>query len=130
MRRTRGHVHVCKEVCVFVCLSVRMIAYCFNVYMAFLARTKARAHHITPPGKLSGWFLVRMYHIFRFWFIHLKTLFLFRNFSDKNENIEFEYLDDYRFLGLICNLFDDTSHHMVVYGDMKTNYYKNIISIL
>lgn len=46
----------------------------------------------------------------------------------KNENIEFEYLDDYRFLGLICNLFDDTSHHMVVYGDMKTNFYKNIQS--
>lgn len=44
----------------------------------------------------------------------------------KNDNIEFEYLSEYKFLGLICNLFDEMSHHMVVYGDMKTNLYKNI----
>lgn len=46
----------------------------------------------------------------------------------KNENIKFDYLKGYRFLGLVCNLFDDMSHHMVVYGDMKSNLYKNITS--
>ena len=46
----------------------------------------------------------------------------------QKETIEFEYLDGYRFLGLICNLFDEMSHHMVVYGDMKANLYKNILN--
>lgn len=46
----------------------------------------------------------------------------------KRENIDFEYLQGYSALGLICNLFDDLSHNTVVYGDMKSNFYKNIRS--
>lgn len=43
-----------------------------------------------------------------------------------NEKISFEYLKGYKAIGLIYNLFDDLSHETVVYGDMKSNLYKNI----
>lgn len=46
----------------------------------------------------------------------------------KNDEIPFDYLNGYGFLGLICNLFDDMSHNMVVYGELKSNLYNNIIS--
>ncbi len=46
----------------------------------------------------------------------------------KKENIDFEYLQGYSALGLICNLFDDLSHNTVVYGEIKSNFYKNIRS--
>ena len=43
-----------------------------------------------------------------------------------SEQIEYNYLKDYRFMGLICSLFDDISHATNIYGDVKSNLYKNI----
>lgn len=44
----------------------------------------------------------------------------------KKETIDFEFLQGYGALGLICNLFDDLSHSAIVYGEIKSNFYKNI----
>lgn len=48
----------------------------------------------------------------------------------KKETIDFEFLQGYAALGLICNLFDDLSHNAVVYGEIKSNLYKNIRSAI
>jgi hypothetical protein len=50
--------------------------------------------------------------------------------KNKKENIGFEFLQGYGSLGLICNLFDDLSHSAVVYGEIKSNLYKNIRSAI
>ena len=42
------------------------------------------------------------------------------------DEIQFHHLKGYKFLGLICNLFDELSHQMSIYGDLKSNLYKNI----
>lgn len=46
----------------------------------------------------------------------------------RNDHVLFDYLKGYKFLGLVCNIFDDISHHMVVYGELKSNLYKNIVN--
>lgn len=43
---------------------------------------------------------------------------------------QFEYLKGYKVLGLVCNLFDDESHSINVFGENKSNLYKNIISAI
>ena len=43
---------------------------------------------------------------------------------------EFKYLKGYKALGLVCNLFDDESHSINVFGDNKSNLYKNISSAI
>ena len=48
----------------------------------------------------------------------------------KSEKIEFEYLKGYKSLGLICNLFDDVSHSIQIFGGSKSNLYKNIDSAI
>jgi len=42
------------------------------------------------------------------------------------EEIEFEYLQGYKVIGLISNLFDDSAHDTKVFGNRKSNLYKNI----
>lgn len=49
--------------------------------------------------------------------------------NGKNET-EFKYLKGYKVLGLVCNLFDDESHSMNVFGENKSNLYKNITSAI
>lgn len=46
------------------------------------------------------------------------------------EVTEFTYLKGYKALGLICNLFDDESHNINVFGENKSNLYKNIKSAI
>ena len=46
------------------------------------------------------------------------------------EEVEFEYLKGYKSLGLVCNLFDDESHSINVFGENKSNLYNNIISAI
>ena len=36
-----------------------------------------------------------------------------------NDKIEFEYLKGYKALGLVCNLFDDESHSIKIFGENK-----------
>jgi len=48
----------------------------------------------------------------------------------KKEKHKFEHLKGYNVIGLISNLFDDLSHDVSVYGDMKSNLYKNIKSAI
>lgn len=47
-----------------------------------------------------------------------------------NDETEFKYLKGYKALGLVCNLFDDESHSINVFGENKSNLYKNIISAI
>ena len=47
-----------------------------------------------------------------------------------NDETEFKYLKGYKSLGLVCNLFDDESHSINVFGENKSNLYKNIISAI
>lgn len=49
--------------------------------------------------------------------------------NGKNKT-EFKYLKGYGALGLVCNLFDDESHSMNVFGENKSNLYKNITSAI
>lgn len=49
--------------------------------------------------------------------------------NGKNKT-EFKYLKGYKALGLVCNLFDDESHSMNVFGENKSNLYKNITSAI
>lgn len=49
---------------------------------------------------------------------------------NNKEEIEFEYLRGYKALGLICNLFDDESHSIKIFGENKSNLYKNIKSAI
>lgn len=46
------------------------------------------------------------------------------------EDLEFEFLQGYEKIGLICNLFDDEAHSMHIFGESKSNLYKNIISAI
>lgn len=46
------------------------------------------------------------------------------------EELEFEYLKGYKKIGLICNLFDDEAHHINIFGENKSNLYKNISSAI
>ena len=48
----------------------------------------------------------------------------------KSKNIEFDYLKGYNALGLVCNLFDDESHSIKIFGENKSNLYKNIESAI
>ncbi len=50
--------------------------------------------------------------------------------KNKKEIIEFEYLKGYKVMGLICNLFDDESHSIQIFGENKSNLYKNIDSAI
>ena len=50
--------------------------------------------------------------------------------KNSKEKIEFEYLKGYKKLGLICNLFDDESHSIKIFGENKSNLYKNIKSAI
>lgn len=50
--------------------------------------------------------------------------------KNPNDKIEFEYLKGYKVLGLICNLFDDESHSIKIFGENKSNLYKNIKSAI
>lgn len=47
-----------------------------------------------------------------------------------SEVSEFNHLKEYKALGLICNLFDDESHNINVFGENKSNLYKNIKSAI
>lgn len=47
-----------------------------------------------------------------------------------SDETEFKYLKGYKSLGLVCNLFDDESHSINVFGENKSNLYKNIISAI
>lgn len=44
----------------------------------------------------------------------------------RSDGVGFQYLKGYKFLGLICSLFDDTSHETKIFGELKSNLYKNI----
>lgn len=46
--------------------------------------------------------------------------------KSRQNNIQFKYLKGYKRIGLICNLFDDESHSINIFGEYKTNLYKNI----
>lgn len=48
----------------------------------------------------------------------------------KNKNVEFKYLNGYNAIGLICNLFDDESHSIKIFGENKSNLYRNIDSAI
>ena len=50
--------------------------------------------------------------------------------KNKKEIVEFEYLKGYKVMGLICNLFDDESHSIQIFGENKSNLYKNIDSAI
>lgn len=50
--------------------------------------------------------------------------------KNHKEQIEWEYLQGYKALGLICNLFDDESHSIKIFGENKSNLYKNIKSAI
>ena len=50
--------------------------------------------------------------------------------KNPNDKIEFEYLKGYKALGLVCNLFDDESHSIKIFGENKSNLYKNIKSAI
>ena len=50
--------------------------------------------------------------------------------KNSNDKIEFEYLKGYKALGLVCNLFDDESHSIKIFGENKSNLYKNIKSAI
>ena len=50
--------------------------------------------------------------------------------KNPNGKIEFEYLKGYKALGLVCNLFDDESHSIKIFGENKSNLYKNIKSAI
>lgn len=50
--------------------------------------------------------------------------------KNNKEQIEWEYLQGYKVLGLICNLFDDESHSIKIFGENKSNLYKNIKSAI
>ena len=47
-----------------------------------------------------------------------------------NDKIELKYLKGYKALGLVCNLFDDESHSIKIFGENKSNLYKNIKSAI
>jgi hypothetical protein len=44
----------------------------------------------------------------------------------KKEDIDFEYLQGYKVIGLISNMFDDLSHDQSIFKKGKLNLYKNI----
>ena len=46
--------------------------------------------------------------------------------KSEKDNIPFEYIRNYRFLGLVCNLFDDLSHEDIQTISLKSNLYKKI----
>lgn len=46
------------------------------------------------------------------------------------EELEFKYLKGYKKIGLICNLFDDEAHNISIFGENKSNLYKNISSAI
>ena len=48
--------------------------------------------------------------------------------KNNKDKIEWEYLQEYKALGLICNLFDDASHSIKIFGENKSNLYKTIKS--
>lgn len=50
----------------------------------------------------------------------------------KNSKVElkFEFLKGYKIIGLVCNLFDDESHSINIFGENKSNLYKNIKSAI
>lgn len=48
----------------------------------------------------------------------------------QDDSLEFEYLKGYKALGLLCNLFDDESHSIKVFGENKSNLYNNINSAI
>ena len=50
--------------------------------------------------------------------------------KNNKEQIEWEYLQGYKVLGLICNLFDDESHSIKIFGENKSNLYRNIKSAI
>lgn len=54
--------------------------------------------------------------------INLKTNML----KTDNDNVDFNLLKDYKFLGMVCNLFDELSHEKVITVSHKTNLYKKI----
>lgn len=48
----------------------------------------------------------------------------------EKENHKFEHLKGYNVLGLICNLFDNESHSIQIFGENKSNLYNNIDSAI
>ena len=50
--------------------------------------------------------------------------------KNPKKQLEFKYLKGYKALGLVCNLFDDESHSINVFGENKSNLYKNIKSAI
>lgn len=50
--------------------------------------------------------------------------------KNPKDKIEFEYLKGYKALGFVCNLFDDESHSIKIFGENKSNLYKNIKSAI
>lgn len=46
------------------------------------------------------------------------------------EELKFKYLKGYQKIGMVCNLFDDESHSINVFGEYKSNLYKNITSAI
>ena len=50
--------------------------------------------------------------------------------KNKAKEIDFRYLKGYKALGLVCNLFDAESHSMKIFGEYKSNLYRNIDSAI
>ena len=50
--------------------------------------------------------------------------------KNKQEKWNFENLKNYDALGLVCNLFDDISHSIQIFGENKSNLYNNIESAI
>ena len=49
-------------------------------------------------------------------------------FDTDNQSIEFKYLKGYKFIGIVCNLFDDLCHEQIITMSQKTNLYKKIVN--
>jgi len=59
-------------------------------------------------------------------FLDLKN----NTFDTEKKSIEFKFLKDYKFIGMVCNLFDDLSHEQIITLSQKMNLYKKIINEL
>jgi hypothetical protein len=59
-------------------------------------------------------------------FLDLKN----NTFDTDNKSIEFQFLKGYKFMGIVCNLFDDLCHEQILTLSQKTNLYKKIVNEL
>jgi hypothetical protein len=59
-------------------------------------------------------------------FLDLKN----NTFDTDNKSIEFKFLKGYKFIGIVCNLFDDLCHEQIITRSQKMNLYKKIVNEL